>query len=231
MKTYNILVVEDEKNILDVINAYLSKENFRVLKAMDGEEALRIFNDEDIHLIILDLMLPRISGEEVCSKIRAISDVPIIMLTAKTDEDSKIEGLTIGADDYIAKPFSTRELVTRVKALLRRSYRTDINKPLAERLIINDGRILVELESMIVKKDDINIELTSNEFKVLVAFIENTGRVLSREQLIEAAFGYEYEGYDRTIDTYIKNIRQKLEDDPKTPVLITTVYGAGYKLN
>lgn len=231
MKTYNILVVEDEKNILDVISAYLSKENYRVLRAMDGEQSLRIFNDEDIHLIILDLMLPRISGEEVCSKIRAISDIPIIMLTAKTDEDSKIEGLTIGADDYIAKPFSTRELVTRVKALLRRSYRTDINKPLAERLIINDGRILVELESMIVKKDDINIELTSNEFKVLVAFIENTGRVLSREQLIEAAFGYGYEGYDRTIDTYIKNIRQKLEDDPKTPVLITTVYGAGYKLN
>lgn len=225
----NILVVEDEQNILDVIKAYLLKEGYNVFEAKDGEKALELFNSKDIHLIILDLMIPKISGEEVCSKIRNASDVPIIMLTAKSDEESRIDGLSIGADDYVVKPFSPRELIGRVKALLRRSYRSEGSQPLAEKLIFDNGRLLIDIDKMLVLKDNLIKDLTSNEFKILTAFVSNPGSVLSREQLIEIAFGYDYEGFDRTIDTHIKNIRQKLEDNPKAPAYIVTVYGVGYK--
>ena len=146
-----ILVVDDEQKVLNVIKAYLIKEGFEVLTASDGEEALSIFKKEQIHLIILDLMLPKISGEEVCNKIRATSSVPIIMLTAKIEEDNKIDGLAIGADDYITKPFSNRELVGRVKAIIRRTYRD--NNPLAQILIINNGDLEIDIEKMIIKKN------------------------------------------------------------------------------
>lgn len=227
MDEIKILVVEDEKNIQEVIKAYLMKEGYSVITAEDGEKALEIFNKENIQLIILDLMLPKLSGEKVCSVIRAKSDVPIIMLTAKVEEDDKIEGLSIGADDYVTKPFSPRELVSRVKALLRRSYRDA--SPLAEKLIFNDGDLELDIDKMIVRKKGKNVYLTSNEFKVLVALLSNPGQVFTREQLIELAFGYDYDGFDRTVDTYIKNIRQKIEDDPKKPSYIFTVYGVGYK--
>ncbi|MCF6463589.1 response regulator transcription factor [Clostridium sp. Cult1] len=227
MNNRKILVVEDEKNILEVIEAYLLKEGFHVITAEDGEMALELFKTEKIHLIVLDLMLPKISGEEVCTTIRATSDIPIIMLTAKVNEDDKIEGLTIGADDYITKPFSPRELVSRVKALLRRSYRD--SNPLAEKLVFNDGDLEVDIDKMIVRKKRENIYLTSNEFKILSSLLTRPGQVFSREQLIELAFGYDYDGFDRTIDTHIKNIRQKIEDNPKSPNYIITVYGVGYK--
>ena len=227
MNNRKILVVEDEKNILEVREAYLLKEGFRVITAEDGEMALKLFKTEKIHLIVLDLMLPKLSGEEVCTTIRATSDIPIIMLTAKVDEDDKIEGLTIGADDYITKPFSPRELVSRVKALLRRSYRD--SNPLAEKLVFNDGDLEVDIDKMIVRKKGENVYLTSNEFKILSSLLTRPGQVFSREQLIELAFGYDYDGFDRTIDTYIKNIRQKIEDNPKSPNYIITVYGVGYK--
>jgi DNA-binding response OmpR family regulator len=227
MDKKKILIVEDEKNITDVIEAYLIKEDFDIITAEDGEMALKIFEKEEIHLIILDLMLPKLSGEKVCSIIRTTSDLPIIMLTAKVDEDNKIEGLSIGADDYVTKPFSPRELVGRVKALLRRSYRD--SGPLAEKLIFNNGDLEIEIDKMIVRKNGLNIYLTPNEFKVLVALLTNPGQVFSREQLIEIAFGFDYDGFDRTIDTHIKNIRQKIEDNPKKPIYIITVYGAGYK--
>lgn len=223
----NILVVEDEKNISDVIEAYLLKENFNVFKADNGEKALNCFNKEKIDLIILDLMIPKISGEEVCKRIRSVSDVPIIMLTAKTQEDDRIEGLTIGADDYVLKPFSPRELMSRVKALLRRAY--PHTRPGAERLSFNGGDLEIEIEQMIVKKNNVNVNITTNEFKVLLALISNQNNVLSREQLIVSAFGHEYEGFDRTIDAHIKNIRQKIETNPKSPEYIHTVYGSGYK--
>ncbi len=225
----SILIVEDEKNILDVIKAYLLKEDFNVYEAMDGELALDIFKREEIHLIILDLMLPKISGIEVCKRIRTVSDVPTIILTAKSEENDKIEGLDIGADDYITKPFSPRELMSRVKALLRRSYREEHASP-GKTISTGDGRIIVEFDRMMVRKDGEHVDLTPHEFKVLSAFFNHPEIVLSREQLIEAAFGYDYEGYDRTIDSHIKNIRQKLEDNPKTPVYIVTVYGVGYQL-
>lgn len=226
---YNILVVEDEQNILNVIKAYLEKEDYNVYEALDGEIALEIFGSKEIHLIILDLMLPKISGEEICEKIRSVSDIPIIMLTAKVDEDSRIEGLSIGADDYVVKPFSPRELVSRVKALLRRSYRFANLQPLSGKMIFDNDRLTIDVNKMLVTKDNRNIELTANEFKVLEVLVSNPGQVLTREQLIEKAFGYEYDGFDRTIDTHIKNIRQKLEDNPKAPAYILTVYGMGYK--
>ena len=223
----NILIVEDDKNISKVIKAYLEKEGYQVITAYDGERALEIFDKKEIHLLILDLMLPKLSGEEVCTYIRAKSDVPVIMLTAKVNENDKIEGLSIGADDYVTKPFSPRVLVSRVKALLRRSYRD--SKPLAEKMIFNDGDIEVDIDKMLVMKKGENIHLTTNEFKVLMVLLSSPGQVFSREQLIQSAFGYGYDGFDRTIDTYIKNIRQKIEDNPKKPSYIVTVYGAGYR--
>lgn len=222
-----VLVVDDEQKVLNVIEAYLIKEGFEVLTSMDGEDALNIFKNESIHLIILDLMLPKMSGEEVCNKIRATSSVPIIMLTAKTEEDSKIEGLAIGADDYITKPFSNRELVSRVKALIRRTYRD--NNPLAELLVINNGDLEINIEKMVIKKQGESITLTSNEFKILIALLTNPGQIFSRGQLVNKAFGIDYDGFDRTVDTHIKNIRYKIEDDPKNPKYIISVYGMGYK--
>ena len=224
-----ILVVDDEQKILNVIEAYLIKEGYEVLTATDGEEALNIFKIQQIHLIILDLMLPKISGEQVCNKIRATSSVPIIMLTAKTEEDNKIEGLAIGADDYITKPFSNRELIGRVKAIIRRTYRD--NRPLAELLNINNGDLEINIEKMTIKKQGETITLTTNEFKILIALLVNPGQVFSREQLVSKAFGMDYDGFDRTIDTHIKNIRQKIEDDHKNPKYILSVYGMGYKFN
>lgn len=227
MDNAHILVVEDEKKILDVVKAYLEKEGFKVKTASDGKKAIEVFDSENFHLIILDLMLPEISGEEVCSHIRISSDVPIIMLTAKVEEDDKIEGLSIGADDYITKPFSPRELVSRVKALLRRSYRK--SNPLFEKVSFDNGDLEINLTKMEIKKKGENISLTTNEFKILSSLLTNPGQVFSREQLIENAFGIEYDGFDRTIDTHIKNIRRKIEDDPKNPKYIITVYGIGYK--
>lgn len=224
---FKILIVDDEEKILNVIKAYLIKEGFDVLTAKDGEEALNTFGKELVHLIILDLMLPKISGEKVCNKIRSISSVPIIMLTAKIEEDDKIEGLAIGADDYVTKPFSNRELVGRVKALIRRTYRD--NKPLAELLIINNGDLEIDVEKFIVKKRGKNVNLTSNEFKIFKTLLSNPGKVFSREQLVNKAFGIDYDGFDRTIDTHIKNIRRKIEDDQKNPKYIVSIYGVGYK--
>jgi DNA-binding response OmpR family regulator len=225
--TKKILVVDDEPKIVEVIEAYLKKEGFEVLTAEDGETALKIFNNEVVHLVVLDLMLPKVSGEEVCNQIRNRSDVPIIMLTARTDEDDKIEGLAMGADDYITKPFSTRELVGRVRALMRRSYRE--NLLLADYLNFNNGDLEVDIKKLIVRKQGEVVNLTSNEFKILIALLTSPGQVFSRNQLVEKAFGMDYEGFDRTIDSHIKNIRHKIEDNAKAPKYIVTVYGMGYK--
>lgn len=226
-KEFKILVVDDEKNILDVVKAYLEKEGFDIITAMDGEAALSILNKETIHLVVLDLMLPKLSGEEVCHRIRATSDIPIIMLTAKVDEDDRIEGISIGADDYLTKPFSARELVVRVRALLRRAYRD--HSPLADIMSFSNGDLKVDVPQMLVKKQGQVVSMTTNEFKVLVVLLSNPGQVFSREHLVEKAFGMDYDGFDRTMDTYIKNIRQKIEDNPKEPTYIYTIYGVGYK--
>ncbi len=222
-----ILIVEDEEKILQVLEAYLKKEGYEVRTATDGTKALAIFKTEEIHLLILDLMLPEMSGEEVCKQIRGFSTIPILMLTARTEEDDKLTGLAIGADDYVTKPFSPREIVGRVKALLRRSYRE--YKPLAEQLQYNDRELEVDINRVEVRVKGKLVNFTPNEFRLLTVFLSHPGQVFTREQLVQKVFGFDYDGFDRTVDTHIKNIRQKIERDPKKPIYIQTIYGMGYK--
>ncbi len=217
-----ILVVEDEKKISDIVKAYLQKEGYAVTVASTGSEAID-FLKEGFDLIILDLMLPDIPGEEICEMIRKDSDIPIIMLTAKSDEEDRIKGLGIGADDYVVKPFSPRELVARVKALLRR---TKGNKRI---LSFNGGDLVIDTASLEVRKGNSPLTLTPTEFKLLSTIAERPGQVFTRLQLVNTILGYDFEGYDRTIDAHIKNIRHKIEDDPRNPSYIKTVYGVGYK--
>ena len=221
-----ILLVEDERGISDIVRAYLEKENYTVLQAFDGEEALQLFGSQPIDAVILDLMLPKIPGEEVCSRIRSRSDLPILMLTAKGDLDDKVAGFQLGADDYLSKPFEPRELIERIRALLRRARR---GQPKAAVIALLDGTVLVYPETMRVTKDGEDIFLTTNEFKILNTLLSNPNKVFTREEIISLAFGMEYDAYDRAIDTHIKNIRAKLENDPRHPEIIKTVYGTGYK--
>ncbi|MFV9567699.1 response regulator transcription factor [Thermoanaerobacter mathranii] len=221
-----ILVVDDEIKILEVVKSYLEREGFSVITETNGNNVLDTFKKEKPDLVILDLMLPGISGEELCKRIRQFSNVPILMLTAKVQESDKINGFSIGADDYLTKPFSPRELVMRVKAILRRT--TD-DVPLAEVISFNNDDLVVDFKAHTVKKKGVVVNLTPNEFKILKFLIRNPNRVFTREELIEKVMGFDYEGYDRTIDAHIKNLRQKIEDDTKNPTYIKTVYGVGYK--
>ncbi|EIW01374.1 LOW QUALITY PROTEIN: response regulator with CheY-like receiver domain and winged-helix DNA-binding domain [Thermoanaerobacter siderophilus SR4] len=221
-----IFVVDDEMKILEVVKSYLEHEGFSVITETNGNNVLNTLKKEKPDLVILDLMLPGISGEELCKRIRQFSNVPILMLTAKVQESDKINGFSIGADDYLTKPFSPRELVMRVKAILRR---TSDDVPLAEVMSFNNDDLVVDFKAHTVKKEGVVVNLTPNEFKILKFLIRNPNRVFTREELIEKVMGFDYEGYDRTIDAHIKNLRQKIEDDTKNPVYIKTVYGVGYK--
>lgn len=225
MEKEKILIVDDEKNIANVVKAYFEKEGYKVFAAYDGKSALDIFNREDIGFVILDLMLPDLSGEQICKKIRVKSQVPILMLTAKAQEADKVNGLHIGADDYMVKPFSPKELVARVKAILRRIDRQQTIK--ADMIEFNDGDLLIDKEKKQVKKKNEILDLTPTEYRLLLALAENPGKVFTREELIIKVLGYDYEGFDRTIDTHIKNVRHKLKDDENR--YIVTVYGLGYK--
>jgi DNA-binding response OmpR family regulator len=218
-----ILIIEDEKKISGIVKAYLEKEGFRVTLAESGVDGLKVLK-ENPDLVILDLMLPDMKGEEICSIIRGNSDVPVIMLTAKSAEEDRIKGLGLGADDYVVKPFSPRELVARVKAHLRRAVKT-------RRKIYsyNSGDLKIDIEHHEAFRKGVPIILTPTEFKILVSLAENPGRVLSREQLVNIVMGYDFEGYDRTIDAHVKNLRHKVEKDSKSPEFIQTVYGLGYK--
>lgn len=222
MKTNGVLIVEDEEKISEIVSAYLIKEGFRVSVADTGQKALSILKD-GFDLIILDLKLPDIAGEDICRTIRKDSDVPIIMLTAKSEEEDRIKGLGIGADDYVVKPFSPRELVARVKALLRRA------KGAKKSISFNNGNLIIRPEHFEVIKSGLPVVLTATEFKLLQCIAERPGQVFTRLQLVNVILGYDFEGYDRTIDAHIKNIRQKIEDDPKVSLYIKTVYGIGYK--
>ncbi len=221
-----VLVVEDEKLISEGITAYLQNDGYQVLQAYDGEEALQLFGKHPVNVVVLDLMLPKISGEEVCKRIRSRSNTPILMLTAKTELTDKISGFRLGADDYLAKPFEPLELMERIRALLRRS---ESGTPKASILAFFDNTLLIDLEQMTVKKNGDDIVLTANEFRILKTLLSNPNKIFTREEIIEIAFGIGYDGFDRAIDTHIKNIRAKLEDDPKHPKLIKTVYGMGYR--
>lgn len=221
-----ILVVDDEINLLEVVKDYLIIESYEVYTAERGNIAIDLFHEVNPDFVILDLMLPDISGEEICRLIRRESDVPILMLTAKSSEDDKVTGLYIGADDYLTKPFSPRELVGRVRAILRR---TKGNSVVSDILEFNGGDLFIDIPKYIVKKAGEVINLTPNEFKVLLTLAQNPEKVFTRGQLVNLALGYDFEGYDRTVDTHIKNLRQKIEDDAKDPQYIITVYGVGYK--
>jgi DNA-binding response OmpR family regulator len=221
-----ILVVDDEINLSNVIKDYLLRESYEVFTATRGNKAIELFHEIEPDFIILDLMLPDISGEEICKLIRKESDVPILMLTAKSNEDDKVTGLYIGADDYLTKPFSPRELVGRVRAILRR---TKGNSELTDSLEFNDKDLFIDIPKHSVQKAGQDVSLTPNEFKVLLTLAQNPYKVFTRSHLVSMAFGYDFEGYDRTVDTHIKNLRQKIEDNVKEPKYIVTVYGVGYK--
>lgn len=225
MKT--ILVVEDEQMVREAVCSYLERKGFRVLAAETGSEALTLFERETISFVVLDLMLPDVSGEEVCARLRKRSRVPILMLTAKTAEENLLHGLQIGADDYMTKPFSLKELHARIEVILRRVQ--DDLTPLVERFSWNNGDLCVDYTRQEVRKRGRTVNLTPNEWKLLAALTKYPQRVFTRDELISAAFGMDFDGYDRVIDTHIKNLRKKIEDDPKAPVYVRTVRGMGYQ--
>jgi DNA-binding response OmpR family regulator len=225
MATKKILIVEDEKKIVDIIKAYMEKEGYHVIVAYDGKAALDLAQSHSPDLIILDLMLPEISGWDVCRALRKNSDVPIIMLTARDEAADKIVGLELGADDYVTKPFNPNELVSRVRAVLRRSENRTSRKT-----ILKVADLIIDTEKRTVYRSNKTIELTPMEFDLLRVLAENPGRVYNRMQLLDIVQGETYEGYERTIDSHIKNLRKKIEVDPIKPNYIITVYGVGYKL-
>jgi DNA-binding response OmpR family regulator len=223
-----IVVIDDEESVREVVRAYLEKDHFQVFVAANGRDGLALAERHQPDLIILDLMLPDVSGEEICHEVRSRSDVPILMLTAKASEDERIAGLVAGADDYLVKPFSPRELVARVRAVLRRTQ--GVQTPLVEILRFDEGRLEIDTVQRSVQRDGDAVDLTPNEYKLLLALARYPGRVYSRFELVNRVQGYDYEGYERTIDVHVKNLRKKLESDPGKPRYIETVTGVGYRL-
>ncbi len=229
MSKGKILVVDDERKIVSLVRAYLEREGYRVIEASDGRQALETFRREKPDLIVLDLMLPEVDGLEVCRQIRRTSEVPIIMLTARDEDADKLIGLELGADDYITKPFSPRELVARIRAVLRRVRppKTPFSSP--TQLILGD--LALDEERFEATCHGHPLTLTPSEFRILAALARDPGRVLSRAQLLDMALGETYEGYERTIDVHIKNLRRKLTDaGTGEGCTIITVHGIGYKL-
>jgi DNA-binding response OmpR family regulator len=222
-----ILVVDDEAKIVEVVQSYLEKAGYKVLCAYTGKAALDLFDRFVPVLVVLDLMLPDITGENVCRAIRKKSRVPIIMMTARVEEESILNGLELGADDYVTKPFSPRQLVARVDAVLRRV--TGEAVPIASEVSYNRGGLVIDGFGHEVRKNNEPVALTPNEFNIFMTMAKYPTKVFTREELIDFALGDEFEGFDRIIDTHIKNIRQKIENDPKSPKYIVTVYGVGYK--
>lgn len=220
----NILIIEDEERVSEVIKAYLEKEGYNVYCTAKGLEGIELFNKLDFKLVILDLMLPDIEGEEVCKILRRISKTYIFMLTAKVSLNDRIAGLNMGADEYLSKPFSPRELTARVNALFRRVYGSENNI-----LNFNKGELQIDNDKRTVTLKGEEIGLTPNEFDILYALASSGGRVLTRDQLIDKIFGIDFEGSDRTIDVHIKNLRKKIEEDSRSPKYILTVTKVGYK--
>jgi DNA-binding response OmpR family regulator len=223
-----IVVIDDEESVRDVVTAYLEKDGFTVFTAASGREGLALAERKNPDLIVLDLMLPDVSGEEICEEVRGRSDVPIVMLTAKAGEEERIGGLVAGADDYLVKPFSPRELVARVHAVLRRTG--DVETPLVEVLRFDEGRLEIDTVRHAVLRDERPVDLTPNEYKLLLALASYPGRAYSRFELINRVQGYDYDGDERTIDVHVKNLRKKIEPDPARPRYVETVTGVGYRL-
>jgi two-component system alkaline phosphatase synthesis response regulator PhoP len=221
--TYKILVVDDETTLLNTVRAYLEKEEYSVQVAKDGRLALQTFNDFRPDLIVLDIMLPQIDGLEVLRQLRQSSDVYVIMLTAKADEVDKVIGLGMGADDYVTKPFSPRELVARIKAALRRLGGNSTKNELIS------THLRLDEDARLVWRGDQQVDLTPIEFDLLLTLMRHHGRALSREQLIESVWGYDYYGDERVVDVHMGRLRKKIGDDPTQPYLIATVWGSGYR--
>lgn len=221
-----ILVVDDEPKIARLVRDYLEAAGYAVVLAFNGREALTAFRHEKPRLVVLDLMLPQVDGLDVARAIRKESDTPIIMLTARVEETDKLIGLELGADDYMTKPFSPRELVARVRAVLRRTEGGERTAP-----ALNIGDLCIYPERRTVTVAGQPVDLTPTEFDILTVLTSNPGRVFSRLELLERVQGYAYEGYERTIDVHVKNLRQKIRENPKEPRYILTVYGLGYKFS
>jgi two-component system response regulator ResD len=221
-----ILVVDDEANIVELVRLYLKQEGFRVIEAADGAAALELLGREKPDLLVLDIMLPEVDGWEVCRRVRAFSQVPIIMLTARDAEVDRIVGLEIGADDYLVKPFSPRELVARVKAVLRRSQSP---QPEETPKLLKVGDLNIDPARRKVTRGKSEINLTTKEFDLLHLLAVNRGIVFTRERLLERVWGYDYAGDTRTVDVHLRHLREKLEKDPAQPVYLLTVWGVGYK--
>ena len=226
---YRILIVDDDHEIVRLVRGYLEKAGYGVMTAYDGETAMHTLRRERPDLLVLDLMLPDRDGWELTRLIRAdksLAETPIIMLTARVDDSDKIVGLEIGADDYITKPFNPREVVARVRALLRRSHSGNTSVP----QILQTGNLILDIGRRELLVNGELVELTPSEFGLLELLMENPGYAFTRAELLEKALGYAYEGMGRTLDSHIKNLRQKIEPDPKNPAYIQTIYGVGYKL-
>jgi len=221
-----ILIVEDEDSVIDPLELLLSKEGFLIETARDGREALDKFDKVSPDLVLLDLMIPHISGTEVCRQIRTKSQVPIIMLTAKDTEVDKVVGLELGADDYIVKPYSKAELVARIKAVLRRQV-GEVDKEVTG--LITAGPIVIDIDRHLVMINGIGVSLPLKEFELLEFLVRNSGRVLTRAQLIDRVWGSDYFGDTKTLDVHVKRLRAKIEQDPANPVYIQTIRGLGYK--
>lgn len=228
--TQQILVVDDDKEIVRLLRAYLEQAGFESLSANDGETALHILRRERPALVILDIMLPDRDGWDITRIIRMdnmLQNTPIIMLTARVEDADKIIGLELGADDYVTKPFNPREVIARVRSVLRRA---DTNENLRQNRILQSGSLRMDLYRREVTVSDRIIDLTPTEFELLRALLENSGYAFTRAELIERSLGYEYESLERSLDSHIKNLRKKIEPDPKNPTYIQTVYGVGYRL-
>jgi DNA-binding response OmpR family regulator len=221
-----ILIVDDEKRLVSLVQSYLTQEGYRVVAAYNGKDALAAAQKENPDLIILDIMMPEMNGYDFMRAHRAERDTPIIMLTAKVEDDDKVIGLELGADDYVTKPFKPRELMARVRNVLRRAGKSEAT---AKTLRVSD--ITLDRDSREVQVADRFVDLTPSEFDLLAALMSAPGRVFSRLDLLDVIQGVRYEGYERTIDTHVKNLRAKIEPDPRKPRYIETMYGVGYRLN
>ena len=224
MTVKTIMVVDDEKRLVSLVESYLTQEGYHVVSAHNGSEALTVAQREKPDLIILDVMMPEMDGYESMRRHRAEHATPIILLTARVDDDEKVIGLELGADDYVTKPFRPRELTARVRAVLRRSGNTEPN-----RQVLRAAGLTLDRQTRILDVDGGNVDLTPSEFDLLAALMSSPGRVFSRLDLLDIIQGVRYEGYERTIDTHIKNLRGKIESDPRSPRYIETVYGIGYR--
>ena len=225
MADAKILVVDDDKKIVELVTLYLKKDGYQVLAAFDGRQAIELARRRQPDLIVLDLMLPQVDGTDVCRILRAESEVPIIMLTGRSTDEDKLAGLDLGADDYVTKPFNPRELLARIRAVLRRTSGKDESGPSEVRF----GDIVMDFVRHEVRANGLVVNLTPTEFRMLEVLVKEPGRAFSRLELLEQAFGYDYEGLERTVDVHIMNLRKKIETEPSRPCYVVTVPGVGYR--